>query len=99
MDIEIRTKEKILEVSWFSDLCNGDFEYLGVMDSELRSSFSHCKDIVLKAEEMGFKNILLPSSYQTGQDTLTFAAAIAPMTKSINLRIYACILETFRFCF
>lgn len=85
MDIEIRTKEKILEVSWFSDLCNGDFEYLGVMDSELRSSFSHCRDIVLKAEEMGFKNILLPSSYQTGQDTLTFAAAIAPMTKSINL--------------
>ena len=66
-------------------ILNGDFEYLGVMDSELRSSFSHCKDIVLKAEEMGFKNILLPSSYQTGQDTLTFAAAIAPMTKSINL--------------
>ena len=85
MELEIRTKERVLEVSWFSDLCNGDFEYLGVMDPNLRSSFSHCRDIVLKAEAMGFKNILLPSSYQTGQDTLAFAAAIAPMTKTINL--------------
>ena len=37
------------------------------------------------ADELGFRNILCPSSYQVGQDTLTFASAIAPMTKRINL--------------
>ncbi|MDX1958750.1 MAG: LLM class flavin-dependent oxidoreductase [Leptospiraceae bacterium] len=85
MDNMIRSIERKVEVSWFSDLCNGDYEYLGVSDGSLRSSFTHCRDIVLKAEELGFRNILLPSSYQTGQDTLAFASAIAPMTKSINL--------------
>ncbi len=85
MNLEIRTPEKKIEVSWFSDLCNGDYEYLGVSDGIFRSSFEHCRNIVLRAEELGFRNILLPSSYQTGQDTLVFAGAVAPMTHKINL--------------
>ncbi|MBI1418609.1 MAG: LLM class flavin-dependent oxidoreductase [Limimaricola sp.] len=72
------------EVSWFSALCSDDYEYLGVPDGELRSSFEHCRDIVLEAEKQGFRNILAPSSYQVGQDTLSFVAGMAPLTSSIN---------------
>ena len=60
------------EVSWFSALCSDDFQFLGVPDGDLRSSWEHCSNIVLKAEEQGFRNILCPSSYQVGQDTLSF---------------------------
>lgn len=84
-DIRIRTEDPGLEVAYFSDLCNGDYEFLGVPDGELRSSFSHCSDIVQKADRNGFKNILLPSSYQVGQDVMTFAAAVAEKTEQINL--------------
>ena len=73
------------EVSWFSALCSDDFEFLGVPDGELRSSWSHCRDILLEAEAQGFRNILCPSSYQVGQDTLSFVAGCAPLTKNINM--------------
>ncbi len=73
------------EVSWFSALCSDDFEFLGVPDGELRSSWSHCRDILLEAEAQGFRNILCPSSYQVGQDTLSFVAGCAPLTKKINM--------------
>ena len=51
----------------------------------LRSSFEHCRDIVLTADEAGYQNILLPSSYQVGQDVLTFASGVAPMLKQMSL--------------
>jgi alkanesulfonate monooxygenase len=73
------------EVAWFSALCSDDFRYLGVPDGSLRSSWEHCSDIVRTAEEMGFRNILCPSSYQVGQDTLSFVAGCAPITSKINL--------------
>ncbi|MDH7807423.1 MULTISPECIES: LLM class flavin-dependent oxidoreductase [unclassified Rhizobium] len=72
------------EVSWFSALCSDDYAYLGVPDGSLRSSFEHCSDIVKKAEELGFRNILCPSSYQVGQDTLSFVAGCAPISDRIN---------------
>lgn len=72
------------EVSWFSALCSDDYAYLGVQDGSLRSSFEHCSDIVKKAEELGFRNILCPSSYQVGQDTLSFVAGCAPISDRIN---------------
>jgi alkanesulfonate monooxygenase len=72
------------EVSWFSALCSDDYAYLGVPDGSLRSSFDHCSDIVKKAEELGFRNILCPSSYQVGQDTLSFVAGCAPISDRIN---------------
>jgi len=72
------------EVSWFSALCSDDYAYLGVPDGTLRSSFEHCSSIVRKAEALGFRNILCPSSYQVGQDTLSFVAGCAPLTDRIN---------------
>ncbi|MEO1662046.1 MAG: LLM class flavin-dependent oxidoreductase [Pseudomonadota bacterium] len=74
-----------VEVSWFSALCSDDYEFLGVPDGALRSSWGHCRDILLEAEAQGFRNILCPSSYQVGQDTLSFVAGCAPLTKSINM--------------
>ncbi|WP_368187471.1 LLM class flavin-dependent oxidoreductase [Aestuariibius sp. HNIBRBA575] len=73
------------EVSWFSALCSDDYQFLGVPDGDLRSSFEHCRDIVLEAERQGFRNILAPSSYQVGQDTLSFVAGMAPLTSKINM--------------
>jgi len=74
-----------LEVSWFAALCSDDYEFLGVPDGDLRSSWTHCSDIVKSAERQGFRNILCPSSYQVGQDTLSFVAGCAPITENINM--------------
>ncbi len=73
------------EVSWFSALCADDYAYLGVPDPKLKSSWPHCRDILLEAEAQGFDNILCPSSYQVGQDTLSFVAGCAPLTSKINM--------------
>ncbi len=73
------------EVSWFAALCSDDYEYLGVPDGRLRSSWGHCSRIVKQAETLGFRNILCPSSYQVGQDTLSFVAGCAPLTRRINM--------------
>jgi alkanesulfonate monooxygenase len=73
------------EISWFSALCSDDYRFLGVPDGALRSSFAHCRDILLEAERQGFRNILCPSSYQVGQDTLSFVAGMAPLTSTINM--------------
>ncbi|MFT6932865.1 MAG: alkanesulfonate monooxygenase [Paracoccaceae bacterium] len=74
-----------LEVSWFAALCSDDYEYLGVPNGALRSSWEHCSGILKEAETQGFRNILCPSSYQVGQDTLSFVAGCAPITDKINM--------------
>ncbi len=76
---------KPCEISWFSALCDDDYEFLGVPDPRLKSSFEHCRDIVLQAETGGFDNILLPSGYALGIDTTAFAAGVAPMLKRMRL--------------
>ena len=73
------------EVSWFAALCSDDYEYLGVPDGALRSSWEHCSGILKEAEAQGFRNILCPSSYQVGQDTLSFVAGCAAITDRINM--------------
>lgn len=73
------------EVSWFSALCDDDYEYLGVPDPLLQSSWEHCRDLVLQAESLGYDNILMPSGYALGIDTTAFAAAIASWTRRIRL--------------
>lgn len=73
------------EVSWFAALCSDDYAYLGVPDDALKSSWEHCSDIVKTAEKLGFRNILCPSSYQVGQDTLSFVAAASQVTDKINM--------------
>lgn len=73
------------EIAWFSALCDDDYEFLGVPDTRLQSSFEHCRDIVLQAETGGFDNILLPSGYALGIDTTAFASAMAVLTRRIKL--------------
>ena len=73
------------EVSWFSALCDDDYEFLGVPDPRLQSSWAHCRGIALTAETGGFDNLLLPSGYALGIDTLAFAAGIAPLLKRMRL--------------
>ncbi len=82
------------EVSWFSALCDDDYEFLGQPDPMLASSWDHCRNIVMQAEKGGFDNILLPSGYQLGVDTTIFAGAIAALTKSIRLLMAVRIGET-----
>ena len=72
------------EISWFSALCSDDYQFLGVPDPDLRSSWDHCRDIALTAEKQGFRNILAPSSFQVGQDTLSYVAGMAPLTERMN---------------
>ena len=76
---------KAAEVSWFSALCSDDYQFLGIPDGTLKSSWEHCSQIVKTSESLGFRNILCPSSYQVGQDTLTFVAGCAPLTSKINM--------------
>ena len=73
------------ELSWFSALCDDDCRWLGVPDADLAASWSHCRDIVLDAEQLGYDNILLPSGYELGIDGVTFAAGIAPQLRSMKL--------------
>jgi alkanesulfonate monooxygenase len=82
------------EVSWFSALCDDDYEYLGQPDPMLASSWEHCRNIVLAAEKGGFDNILLPSGYALGLDTTAFAAAIATLTSRIRLLMAVRVGET-----
>lgn len=84
--IEIRSPHLTgAEISWFAPICSDDYEFLGVPNGRLRSNFAHTANILQTADKLGYRNILCPSSYQVGQDTLTFAAAVAPMTEKINL--------------
>lgn len=73
------------EISWFSALCDDDYEYLGVPDPALLSTWPHCRDIVLTADRNGFDNILLPSGYTLGIDAPAFAAAVGPLLKQMHL--------------
>ena len=79
------TSDPTCDVSWFSALCDDDYEYLGQPDPMLQSSWEHCRNIALQAEKGGFDNILLPSGYALGLDTTVFAAAIAPFLQRMRL--------------
>lgn len=84
--IEIRSPHlEGAEVSWFAPICNGDDRYLGERNMDYKSTFENTSEILLTADKNGFRNILCPSSYQVGQDTLPFVSAVAPMTEQINL--------------
>ncbi len=74
-----------LEISWFAPLCSDDYRYLGVPEGSLRSSWENTASILQEADKLGYRNILCPSSYQVGQDTLSFVAANAPLTEQINM--------------
>lgn len=79
------TDRQPCEISWFSALCDDDYEFLGQPDPMLQSSWEHCRDIVMQAETGGFDNVLLPSGYALGIDSSAFAAAIATQVQRIRL--------------
>ena len=84
--IQIRSADlNAVEVAWFSALCNDDYEFLGVEDERLRSTWAHCRDITKAADALGYNNILLPNGYVPGQDTLTFAGGMAAATAGLSL--------------
>lgn len=73
------------EISWFAPICNGDTDLLGHMPDQYKSNWDNASRIVMKADSMGYRNILCPSSYQVGQDTLPFVASMAPLTHQMNM--------------
>jgi alkanesulfonate monooxygenase len=73
------------EYAWFGALCDDDYAQLGVVDPALRSTWEHCAEIVRTADRLGFDNVLLPSGYALGIDTIAFAAGIAPQTEHVKL--------------
>lgn len=73
------------EVAWFAPICDGDDRYLGERSMDYKSTWKNTSEILLAADKAGYRNMLCPSSYQVGQDTLTFASAVAPLTEQINL--------------
>jgi alkanesulfonate monooxygenase len=75
------------EVSWFAALCDDDYEFLGVSEPALQSSWEHCRGIALAAEEAGYDNLLLPSGYAMGVDSVAFAAGIAPQLRRMQLLV------------
>lgn len=75
----------VCEVSWFSALCDDDYEFLGQSDARLQASWEHCRNIALTAEARGFDNLLLPSGYALGIDNTAFAAALAPLLRRMRL--------------
>jgi len=75
------------EVSWFSALCDDDYEFLGVPEARLQSSWEHCRNIALVAEQAGYDSLLLPSGYAMGIDSIAFAAGIAPMLQRMQLLV------------
>lgn len=72
------------EISWFAPLCNGDDDFLGKRNPDYRSSWENTSKIVKTADQLGYRNVLCPSSYQVGQDPLSFVAGMASVTKQIN---------------
>ena len=72
------------EVSWFAPLCDGDDDFLGNRNPEFKSSWENTSKIIKTADELGFRNVLCPSSYQVGQDTFSYVAGMAPLTEQIN---------------
>ena len=84
---EIKVRSRHLqgaEVAWFAPLCNGDDAYLSQHDFRYKRDWHNTSSVLMAADQLGYRNILCPSSYQVGQDTLTFAAAAAPLSRQIN---------------
>ncbi|MGH3304857.1 MAG: LLM class flavin-dependent oxidoreductase [Streptosporangiaceae bacterium] len=75
------------EISWFGPLCDEDYEFLGVPDPGLLSSWEHTRGVALRADEAGYDNLLLPSNYATGIDSVAFAAGIAPLLRRMQLLV------------
>ena len=77
-------KENDAEISWFAPICDGDDDLLGSRNPKFKSTWENTSRIIKTADKLGYTNVLCPSSYQVGQDTLSFVSAMAPLTNQIN---------------
>lgn len=77
--------EGAAEFAWFGPCCEDDAEFLGVPEPALASTPEHVREVVITADRAGFRNILLPSGFNTGVDAWTIAASLAYDTKNISL--------------
>ena len=67
-----------LEVAWFAPSCWGDTARLGVDDPTRRATFAYNAHVIGLADRLGFRNVLIPSSYVPGMDPWTLAASLGP---------------------
>jgi alkanesulfonate monooxygenase len=74
-----------LEIAWFAPSCLGDTGRLGVDDPTRRATFAYNRRVITLADRLGFRNVLIPSSYVPGMDPWTLAAALGPATTSTRL--------------
>ena len=74
-----------LELAWFAPSCVGDTARLGVDDPARRATFEYNRRVVDIAEQSGFDNVLIPSSFVPGMDPWTLATALAPSRTTIGL--------------
>jgi alkanesulfonate monooxygenase len=73
------------EVSWFAPSCWGDTARLGVADPQRRATFDYNARVIRSADELGFRNVLIPSSFVPGMDPWTLASAMGPATHTTRL--------------
>jgi alkanesulfonate monooxygenase len=74
-----------LEISWFAPSCWGDTARLGVADPGRRATYEYNARIVGLADRLGYRNVLIPSSFVPGMDPWTLASALGPATTSTRL--------------
>ena len=77
--------ERPLEISWFAPSCWGDTARLGVDDPGRRATFAYNAKVIQAADRLGFRNVLIPSSFVPGMDPWTLAAALGPATTTTRL--------------
>jgi len=71
------------ELFWFVP-ASGDFRYLGDRDSARAGEFDYLAEVARTADVLGFDGVLIPTGW-TGLESLTLAAALAPVTKRLKL--------------
>ncbi len=74
-----------LEISWFAPSCWGDTALLGVDDPTRRATFAYNAQVIRRADALGFRNVLIPSSFVPGMDPWTLAASLGPVTTTTRL--------------
>ncbi|MEO6125136.1 MAG: LLM class flavin-dependent oxidoreductase [Ilumatobacteraceae bacterium] len=77
--------ENAFEISWFAPSCLGDTARLGVTDPSRLATFTYNRHVIVTADRLGFRNVLIPSSFVPGMDPWIVAAAIGPTLGSARL--------------
>ena len=73
------------EMSWFAPSCVGDTTRLGRVDADRRATFEYNRHVIATADRLGYRNVLIPSSFVPGMDPWTLAAAIGPALQHTRL--------------